>query len=540
MDRRRRCFQWTALAVFACLALGWPSVGGAEETSCGVKYVSAEHVYLDTGTVGGLVTGLQARVVRGSQTVARLEVVFTARYSASCVVISSTAEVLPGDTVVCDAVRTDAPADAPALVPSPRRTRTVADRSGTVVQRPGPRWSGSVALRWDHADETDDRALSHNLVSVPFRLRATRLPGDAEFRARGSVRRIARSGYSSATPGSQWRNRVRQAALVRDGRRQDFHFAVGRIATRFTASAGSFDGFALDRRVRGETRTGVFAGFTPSWDTSAFSTDNRLAGVTVHYVRRSPRDRVLDVTVAGVGRYNRDGISREYVTMTSHWRQGARISLMQAAELDVNRKWRKTAGTGTVEMTSLALTGRYRLIRAVTVNAGYDDRSPIRTWESRSLPDSLFDNAGRTGWRAGAVWTGSQGKRASLRGSLRDRAKDADRTASWNGRVFLPTLTPAAVDLNLAVRGFDGPYLSGWSPTLGVGRALPRGARIGLESGYSVYSDNGTLADRDRTWLEISGSAEVGDRWSIFAEYRRDWGDDIAGNRLFLEMRRKL
>ena len=43
----------------------------------------------------------------------------------------------------------------------------------------------------------------------------------------------------------------------------------------------------------------------------------------------------------------------------------------------------------------------------------------VRTWENRSLPDSLFQDAGRRGWRAGMSLRRGSGRTLSLWGSLR-------------------------------------------------------------------------------------------------------------------------
>jgi hypothetical protein len=511
----------------------------AEETSCGVKYVSADHVYLDAGSAAGLTAGLQVRVVREERDIALLEVVFTARYSASCKVISQTGEILPGDTVVYEAVAAAEAPEPEVATESPARTRTFPAAGAHPVARPGPRISGSVALQWDHSDETADRSLSNDFLSLPFRVRAGGLPAGTEFRARGSLRHISRSGYSAATPASEWRNRIQQVAVIRDDRRQDFHFAVGRIGTRYTSSAGPFDGVSFDFRVAGGVRLGAFGGFAPDWGDLAFSTDSKLGGVSFNLNQATGSGRYFDLTLAGVGRYSDGVVSREYLTMMTSWRNGTRLSLLQAAELDYYRGWRKSPDKDTVELTSLALTGRYAVTRQVAVNLGYDDRQPVRTYESRTLPDSLFTDAGRTGWRAGLTWRGGSGRNLSLWGSLRDQEKTGDRTTSWNGTVFVPRLTGAALDVRVSVRGFDGPHLSGWSPTINLARRTSSGVRLSAEGGYYLYDDAGDLPDRSNTWLSLGGSADLNRHWSTYLEYRRDWGDDMAGNRLFLELRRR-
>jgi hypothetical protein len=532
-----RWITWGILALVCATAQ-------AEEKDCAVKHVSAEHVYLDAGSTAGLAPGVQVRVTRSQQDIALLEVVFTAQFSASCKVVSQTGDILPGDTAIYMAV--DA-AEPPAPTPETHRasrTRTFPVQGTRPVDQPGPRISGSVALQWDHSDESGDRSLGNDLLSLPFRLRATNLWRGAELRVRGTLRNIRRSGYSAATPTSEWRNRIRQVALVQDDRRQDFHFALGRISTRFTASAGPFDGVSFDYRVAGDIRAGAFGGFSPDWGDLDFSTENKLAGVSLNYNRATTGGRYLDLTLAGVGRYTGGEISREYLTLVTSWRDGSRLSLLQAAEVDIYRGWRKDSDQSSLELTSLALTGRYAFTQKVAVNLGYDDRQPVRTWESRALPDSLFTDAGRTGWRAGVTWRGNTGRHVSLWGSLRDRDRGSRentdrRTTSWNGSVYWPGLTRADLNVRLSLRGFDGPYLSGWSPTLKVARRTRSGITVAAEGGYYAYDDTGELAGRDNSWLGLSGAADLSRHWSTYLEYRRDWGEDMAGNRLFAEIRRR-
>jgi hypothetical protein len=412
-------------------------------------------------------------------------------------------------------------------------------KSAEPVVQPGPRWKGSLAIQWDHDREDGDNPLGNDFLSLPFRLRGKDLWQGTVFRARGTFRHINRTGYSSRTPQSEWRNRIHEVALVRDDRRQALHFALGRIGTRFTASAGPFDGVSVNYRVLRRTRIGAFAGFAPGWGDLGFSTDNTLGGVSLQYTRHSPQGRFLDVILAGVGRYSGGEVSREYLALTTSWRNGSRLNLLQACEVDINRDWRKQDGQGSLELTSLALTGRYALSSRVAVNLGYDNRQPVRTWESRSLPDSLFTDAGRKGLRAGLTLRDGGGRRLSFWGSLREQDAGDRRTASWSGSAFLPRLSGAQLDLRVSLRGFDGPYLSGWSPTLNVARRTASGLRLAAESGYYRYDDTGELPARDNVWLSLAGSVDLNRAWSSHLELRKDWGDNIAGHRLFLELRHR-
>ena len=531
MVRRAAFLVCVLVAGLSCV--GW---AGAEEVTCGVRYLSAEHVYLDAGSGAGLSVGMTARVVREGKAVAELEVVFTAEHSASCRIIISSSEILAGDRVVYEV-----PAAAPAVVaaPPPQRTRAGFQNDSKVVSQKGPSVSGSIALQWDHTDETADRGLETNLYSLPFRVRVSRLGNMMEFRARGSVRRILRSGYYSSTPDKEWRNRIQEVALVRDGRELDWHFAVGRVGGRYTSAAGPFDGLSFNRRVGRGIRLGAFGGFAPEWGDLGFGTDDHLAGVTFHLNHRAGNGSLLDMVVAGVGRYRSGEISREYVTMTTTWNSGRRLSLLQAAEFDFNRGWRKDAAGSSFEVSSLALTGRYRFTRGIDINLGYDDRVPVRTWETKSLPDNLFTEAGRVGWRAGMNLRSAGGIGLNLSGTLRDDNRTGETSTSWRTRAYAPNWPVRRLSLDASVRGFDGPYLSGWSPMLGATKTTTGGLRLRLEGGYYEYSGITGDEQRSNSWVKAGVSQELSSHWTVGADYRQDWGDDIAGRRWFLEMRHR-
>jgi len=224
------------------------------------------------------------------------------------------------------------------------------------------------------------------------------------------------------------------------------------------------------------------------------------------------------------------------VTMATTWRANGRLTLLQGAEFDINRGWRKDGGVAGVTVSSVALTGRYRVSRGVDVNLGYDDRVPVRTWETRSLPDSLFTEAGRIGWRAGVNLRTSGGLGLNLTGTLRDDNQTDATNTYWNARVYAPNWPAERLSLDASVRGFDGPYLSGWAPMLGASKSTQRGLRMRLESGYYEYTGSFNEETRSNTWVKAGLAQDFAARWTMSGDYRRDWGDDIAGNRWFLEL----
>ncbi len=392
---------------------------------------------------------------------------------------------------------------------------------------------------WDHTGDGSGRDLGSDLVTLPFRLEARDLGGGLTLRARGSLRHITRDGYGLA-PAEEWRNRILEVALVQDDPRRDWNFAVGRIGSRVAAAAGPFDGVRGDCRVAAGLRLGAFAGVAPEWQDLSFGTDDRLAGLTINFQSPLGERGVLDMTLAGVGRYHEGEVSREVVALATTLRAGD-FNVVQSAELDINRGWRRDASGSSAVLSSLALTGRWQASRGVALSVGYDDRDPVRTWESRELPDSLFVDAGRRGLSAGANFRGGGGRSIDLRGSVRHDERTGDEVVSGSGRVVLPGVLAAGLDLDVALRGFDGPQLSGWSPTLGLTWRARRGLDLRVATGHQSYTSAPVYGSDDRAsgWVRLGGRQDLVTGWSIGAEYQRDWGDDIEGDRWLLEWRRR-
>ncbi len=511
-----------------------------QSAQCEVRYVSADHVYLDAGTLRGVSLGDHPRVHRDGKEIAELEVVFVADHSASCRVVVATGEILSGDVVTYVPEVTEEP-PAPAPPPAPERMRaSIRTRQvATSEANAGVDMSGYLGLAWDHTSEELDVGLSSDLVTLPFRVLVRGLGGGRELRARGRLRHLTRQGYTASVPGQEWRNRVLEIALVQDDPRRNWNYAIGRVGSRLVAAAGPFDGLRADVRVSGPLRVGLFGGFAPRWSDLGFATDDRLVGFTAHIDGRTARGRALDVVLSAVGRYRRSAISREYVSITTSWRNASGLSLLQAAEVDVNRGWRHEATGTRLALSSLALTGRWRASRQVALSLGWDDRNPVRTWESQALPDSLFRDAGRRGLGAGVTWRPAPGKTFDLRGSLRRDDASATTVYSWSSRIYAVNLPTRGLDLDLALRGFDGPYLSGWSPSLGLARRSRGGLDVRVAAGYYGYRGIDGAGGRSSSWGEVGVDWSLTAGWSLGAEVHRDWGRDIAGDRWLLQWRRR-
>ncbi len=518
-----------ALAISLLLLLGAATGAAAQdgEASCGVRYLSADHVYLDAGRLAGLEVGMTVRIVRDGTEVAELQVEYASDHSASCRIVQSVSDVQVNDRAFFSpegGSATAAPAE-PDTVRVRRRELRPAAATTARAAAPGPRVTGGASVRWEHSSEAGGTDVTDDVLTVPFRLRVRELGRGWEFRSRGSLRHLTRGGGNDVRARDEWRNRIYEVAFVRDGRRDPWHLAVGRIGVRAAAAAGPFDGLAVDRRVADGLRVGAFGGWAPRWQDLGFGTEDQLAGVSLQLDPVNPGAGGLGLVLAGVGRYHKGEVSREYLALTTTWRGGPGLSLLQAAEVDVNRGWKRDAGAAALSLTSFALVARWRADRRLSFTAGFDDRELVRTWETRDRPDSLFQDAGRRGLRGGIEVRGGRGGACTWTGAcarprtaawIRSRGAPASGCRACRRRAWTWTCRSA---------GSRAPTWAAWRPTVALARRSRGGWTLRGAAGLYKYTSEVNVDDRISTWISAAVERELGRTWSVLGEARSDWGD---------------
>ena len=128
---------------------------------------------------------------------------------------------------------------------------------------------------------------------------------------------------------------------MRDGRDLAWHFAVGRIGARRAAAAGPFDGLSLNRRLAPGMRLGAFGGFAPSGMTWASAPTTSWSASTCQLDPAGTGGTGVGLTVLPASGVTA-GRDQPRVRHDDHHLEAARgLSLLQAAELDFNRGWRR-------------------------------------------------------------------------------------------------------------------------------------------------------------------------------------------------------
>lgn len=584
-DRRGKtvsAFVVSFTVVWGCATLsrGVPAcnaalfAGPARRPQATVRYLSADNVYVDAGRAEGIVAGDTLVVERGGRALGRLVVVRVAEHSAACAPVvpglggairdsgsEEGATVLArmalraGDAV--HAVRPQAPAangrstDAPAAIAAaegaggpvePTSGESATRRRRELPQRPpwqgdAARVAGSASLQWQRYVDDEGTGLGVDQPTLRVSLHARRLWGrDYTFRVLARARRIERERAYAAAPERVWSHHVAVFSFAYHDPGARLNYQVGRVRTTSISGVGVLDGGLVESRLSGVVRAGLFEGYQPDWHTSEPRGALRKQGLFARAERGDWGSRRWAAAVAATGEYAGNTISREYIYMRSEYQAGRRWRLLQSAELDVNRGWRRDAAGVGVSLTNVYLAATWRPTASLTSSLSFDDRRNDRTRETRSLPDSLFDDAFRRGLRVAADLRFGASWRMSGDVGLRRRLGGGAAMTGFGAGLSRIGLLGDGSRLELRLRGFDGEWVDGWQPTVEMHKMLARGDRIAVSYGSHLYEPDtvggGGSARRTNHWVRVEGTRELPRRFFVSGACEKDWGDDLKGHRL--------
>jgi hypothetical protein len=518
------------------LLLSLPSMARAQSFS--VRYRTPDTIYLDAGKASGIDVGDRLEVLRGGEVIARIEVIFAAERSASAKVLTESAAIQPGDRarLAGEAAPPPQPAVVPEEAPGPPPSSTE-ERSteGERYRLSRTRVAGAVTFDWESFSNGSDEERGFDRTIARLNLRVRDIAGTPlQLRLRARSLDVSRDGeVIGGLPESDRRDRLYEAALIYD--EPDGHFAVraGRLGTSPFIGLGYLDGVLAEVRPGAGFAVGGLYGRRPDLEELGFRSTGEKLGAFVRFEppageSRGQTERDLGVLIAGIREEGDLGISREYVTVESHFGSGARWSFFQHAEVDLNTDWREARATGETQLSVLSLTALGRITPRGRLAITYDRFERYFTEEDRFLPEELFDRLWRQGlrvsWQAGR----SEGLNLSLQAGLRRREEGAldPRLVSLGSRetyslglgVHHPRLPGLGISAGGNVLGFSSDSAEGLLVTARAGRRLGAGHEISVSLGgnayRTVFEEERTLAwGRATLWLELPldlfGQAEV-------------------------------
>jgi hypothetical protein len=519
-----------------------------------VKYRSAANVYLDAGRAAGLGVGDRLRVASGPTTVAELQIAYAAELSASCTIVSETRPVHAGDIAVLVAPARRAPAAAPAAasVPLPPSGSTSAATAASPLgpeQKRATAWGrvrGSASLGYYRSWDQTASALDFEERTARLDLGVYDIAGQPlSFTLRGRSRQDIRARtLSQRTPASERTDRLYEVALRYEPPSDQLGLEIGRIGIYRFVGVGYLDGVLGRFRPLPALQLGGFAGRIADIETLGFGgTGSRLGA----FVRLAPGGRYAtggyDAMLAFV-RENADGdVSREYLSLESHFGSGSRWSIFQRAELDLNTGWRGEVTGKSYQLSNVSLSGNLRVASSAWAFVSYDGRRNYRYYLNRVVPEEVFDDLLHQGLRAGlnVSRSGGFGATAGVGMSLkepdpRNPELEIANAYSFNAGLRHSNLFSSGFSAGIDGSGFSNGYTDGGLLTARVGHRFPGGHVIDLSIGRSLYRLKLTEEDRTTQWLRLMGRAELGYRVYMQGDLEYDAGDDLKGPRGFLEL----
>lgn len=529
--------------ILLCLVLFRPVFGQNPKISppsIRVKYISAQHVYLDAGRAAGLNTGDHLEVIKNGQSIAEIEIVYLSENSASCKIISSSRTVEAGDEVILIRPDTrtiqaiDTSSNEIPQVPSPEKTE---ERSLPAKKHRSP-FSGNFAFQYYYWDDQKGTNLNFSQPTLRLNLRGQNLWGrNFHLRIRGRLRHNKRSvELNPNAPLAEWRNRIFELSFSYDNPLAIFNFRAGRIISNQFSGVGYIDGLLLQYNRSQKFHLGAFGGTQPQWQYSDFQTSIQKYGGFLTATLGDMNSGRFETTLAVVGEYHGRTVSREFIYLQNSFYQSNHWSFYQSAEIDLNRKWRKNITDEEISLTSFFLSGQWNVTHWMVLGAMYDNRKNYLTYETRSLADSLFDEAMRQGMRGNLTIILPQDFRIFGNFGMRKRETDTESTISYAAGLGKTNFIIPYSRISLNSSGFSNFYSRGFYYSLLWGHFLWKKVNTDLSYGGYQYDLKADNRQRINRWIRWTFFTPLICRLYCSGQYEYQWGDDLTGHRILGEI----
>jgi len=516
--------------------LGLPMFLLAQSQTGAVTYISAEYIYINTGTGQNFTVGDTVQVSRNGKPVAKLKIVYASENSASCQMLEAISGVQTGDKVInLSTTKTTVTTEA---APTISRTRQFTNTNARKTSR--NKWlRGSMAISTYGYQQTSDPGSSYLQPLLRFKLKA-RDPkaGGLSFELRFQSRFTQRSfDFAESFDADEWDHRLYQAQLSYRHPQSSFGYEAGRLQANWLGGVGRIDGALFDARFASHWKAGLFAGFEPNLAPAEFSTTDRKTGVFLQYDQNRQTENNLSATLALSGSYHQNTINRENLNLQSSYRLHNRLFIYYNMELDINRNWRKEKAGESLSLTSLWLNSTYAFNKQWKLSLGANTRKNYYSYAYRTLADSLFDNANRMGLRGSLSYTPLKGTNITAGGGIQDINQLDLQSQNWFLRLSQYPLLLKYDRANFNYFGFSNQYTKGNYFRLNYNFPVAGRFRLDFGAGLNRYSlDALPGATRQNSWFRIGTDVSLPGNFSVNSFYEFHQGDDQRGSQYLIEL----
>jgi hypothetical protein len=394
-----------------------------------------------------------------------------------------------------------------------------------------------VALRFQgFADGTGEGSdVTQSAAVVNLRLRQIGGgPLTARIRLRAGQERIVRPDRPAETGPY---DRFYELTLAYEPVGGATSWQVGRLPAGPEVGFDYLDGMLGEYRLTPGVGVGAFFGNRADLEGLSYDSGGQAYGAFFHHLKESADNPFYsEAYVSVIGEYRQGETNREYVSLYGRQGSGSRWSIYERAELDFNRDWRAENGASSYQVSNLLFAGTYTLAKAVRVGVSYDQRRRYLTLDDRDTPEELFDDALREGLRLNLYLGTGRSPRANLSAGLRRREGSSEKNLTYNASVYHPNLFGWNLLAGTDYAAFSGETSDGYRAGLRVQKYFSSGYDLEITVGRSNTTLKLIDQERSTQWVRLSGTAQLGRRFFLIGEYENTTGDDLAGERLFLQL----
>jgi hypothetical protein len=329
-------------------------------------------------------------------------------------------------------------------------------------------------------------------------------------------------------------HRVYEIALEYNSPVSPVELAVGRTLRYELRGAGYLDGLVLGYRVNEIWKAGVFAGTQPDLYRYEFRSDQKKLGGFVQMKTPLGKSAEINFGATGVGQYMQQQVSREYLAAQVDFSVARQLYLTQYLEIDFNRKWRRRMSASALDLSNAYFNATYYPRPSISFGASYDARRLVRTWETHSIVDSLFDQALRQGWRASVALQPTALVRLALDGGLQ-KQKGMPNGYSANISANVSNIGRSGVGINARLSYFSSGFSAGYYPGLDLSRSFFGMIYATLGGGAYIYRMGNGAPAQSNPWERLRLDANLTRRFFMSSTIENFHGDTMKFVRGFVD-----
>jgi hypothetical protein len=519
-----------------------------------VRYVTAEAVYFNGGSADGIRPDDHVWVIRNGQKILLLKVKYVATRSACCLLkkengenLAETVSVRTDDLILCmlpkqtflertSVSSPSAPEQPAASLRQKARTSPVAPKRRTDrLKKADNLLNGQISLQSfgqkDRSPQRFDFLESAAYLRLDFE-RPAGLPLRLVARVRSS--RNYRQIGTNRTQQRPALHRVYEIALEYNSSISPVELAIGRTLRYELRGVGYLDGLVLGYRINEVWKAGVFAGTQPDLYRYEFRSDQKKLGGFVQMKTPLGKSAEINFGATGIGQYVQQQVSREYLAAQVDFNAARQLYLTQYLEIDFNRRWRRQMSASALDLSNAYFNATYYPRPSLSFGASYDARRLVRTWETQSIADSLFDQALRQGGRASVTFQPTALVRLALDGGLQ-KQKGMPDGYSANISANVSNLWRSGVGLNTRVSYFSSGLTAGYYPGLDLSRSFFGVIYATLGGGAYIYRMGNGGQSQSNPWERLRLDANLTRRFFLSSTLENFHGNTMKLVRGFID-----